>query len=304
MPYGFARMRRRGLRCGPDRALVIGVAIAAVSAAAVAAGCGSSSGAPAVQAPTIGAARTFKLAGFQPAAPVRPGTPTRISFDIQQPSGRPLTAYKRGTGPHTGVHLILVRDDLSQLIHRHPPIGPDGHITQSVVFPSAGRWRVLVDAYPNLPNVQPNFQLFDTITVAGRNRRRPLPKFQPSQVVDGYHVTIHGHPRLRAIEPAFLKISVTDPSGRPVTFTPWYGALAHAIFFRAKSLDYFHTHVCGAGAPNCTSTLGGAKVSGQSTKPGVLDVGVLLPVSGTWRMFLQTRVQGHVLTVPFTLKVR
>jgi hypothetical protein len=31
---------------------------------------------------------------------------------------------------------------------------------------------------------------------------------------------------------------------------------------------------------------------------------VLVPVSGTWRLFLQTKVDGRILTAPFTLEVR
>jgi hypothetical protein len=50
--------------------------------------------------------------------------------------------------------------------------------------------------------------------------------------------------------------------------------------------------------------LGATRVTGRSTAPGVLRVGVLLPVSGTWRLFLQTRVNGQVVTAPFTLVVR
>jgi hypothetical protein len=48
-----------------------------------------------------------------------------------------------------------------------------------------------------------------------------------------------GRPSLHAIQAAFLKISVRDPRGRPTVFTPWRGALAHAIFIRAglKPLD-------------------------------------------------------------------
>jgi hypothetical protein len=89
-----------------------------------------------------------------------------------------------------------------------------------------------------------------------------------------------------------------------VRFTPWYGALAHAIFFRQGSLDYFHTHVCAAGASGCTSVLGGTRVTGSSTTPGKLTVGVLVPAPGTWRLFLQSRADGHILTAPFTLSVK
>ena len=45
------------------------------------------------------------------------------------------------------------------------------------------------------------------------------------------------------------------------------------------------------------------RVTGHSTSPGILKVGVLLPEAGTWRLFLLTYLHGHVVTVPFTLQV-
>ena len=61
--------------------------------ALLAAGCSSSQ--PTV--PTVAPARTYQLAGFQPLQVARPGA-VRLSFTIRQPSGQPLTAYKRGPG--------------------------------------------------------------------------------------------------------------------------------------------------------------------------------------------------------------
>jgi hypothetical protein len=264
----------------------------------VLAGCGSGASTP--QVPSIQAARTFRLANFHPTGKVQPGRPVTVSFSIEQPDGTPLTDYKRGAGPHTGVHLIIVSDDLSTIVHRHPPVGADGTLQQTVVPPRPGKYRVVVDAYPQ---GQPNFQLFNSIDVAGRASPKPLPSFQRTQVVDGYTFTLHGNPHLRAIQAGFLTITVTDPQGRPVRFTPWFGALAHAIFFRQGSLDYFHTHVCAPGAVGCTSILGASRVAGSSTTPGKLKVGVLVPVAGTWRLFLQTRANGRVLTAPYTLEV-
>jgi hypothetical protein len=201
------------------------------------------------------------------------------------------------------VHLIFVRRDLSTIVHRHPPIAADGTFTDEITFAAAGPYRVVIDAYPaNGP--QTNFQLFTTMTVSGTYTPQPLPPLRTTQVVGGYRFTLHGTPHLRAIEPAFLRFTVTSPSGKPATFTPWYGALAHAIFFRRGTLDYFHTHVCAPGATGCTSTLGATKVTGSSSTPGKLDVGVLVPVPGEWRLFIQCRVAGHVLTAPFTLRVR
>jgi hypothetical protein len=265
----------------------------------VLAGCGGSGPS---STPTIAPARNYELGNFKPAGVAKPNTPTTVSFVIRNPDGSPLTAFKRGPGPHTGVHLILVRTDLAYIVHRHPPIAADGTIREQVTFPAPGTYRAVIDVYPRYGD-QPNFQLFRTVRVAGVYHRQPLPAFSQTVTVDGYRFTMHGNPRLHAIQAAFLTVTVTDPNGRPAHFQPWYGALAHAIFFRKGSLDYFHTHVCARGAAGCTSLLGGARVTGTSSTPGKLTVGVLVPVAGTWRLFLQCQVNGHILTAPFTLKV-
>ena len=267
------------------------------------AGCGGSS---TTSPPTVAAARTYALVDFKPTGPVVAGKPTRVSFVIRQPDGTPLTNFKRGPGPHTGVHLIFVRKDLAAIVHRHPPLAHngDGTIRDTITFAEPGPYRLVVDVYPNTTGPQRNFQLFGSLRVAGAYKPQPLAAFKPSVVVDGYRFTMRSHPPLHAIQAALLTVDVVDPQGKPVRFTPWFGALAHAIFFRRGSLDYFHTHVCAPGAAGCTSTIGSTTVTGSSSTPGKLEVGVLVPVPGTWRLFLQCQVAGHVLTAPFTLVVR
>jgi hypothetical protein len=182
-------------------------------------GCGSSSGG-AVSVPTVAPARVFTLAGFEPAATVQPHHPLTVSFTVQLPNGKPLTQYRTGAGPHTGVHLIIVRDDLAYIIHQHPPIGPNGLLRQTVTLPAPGPYKVLVDVYPKLAGVLPNFQLTQTIHVAGPYHPQSLPAFRPDLVVDGYHFDMQGHPSLHAIQAAFMHVDVTDSAGRPVSFTP------------------------------------------------------------------------------------
>jgi hypothetical protein len=204
------------------------------------------------------------------------------------------------------VHLIIVRDDLAYIIHQHPPVGPGGLLRQTVTFPAPGPYRVLVDVYPDLPGVLPNFQLTQQIHVAGSYHPQALPPFHPDLVVDGYHFRMLPHGPLHAIQVTFLHVNVTDAAGRPVTFVPWFGALAHAIFFRDSSLDYFHTHICAPSAPNCGSLPGvrASAISGRSQAPGKLTVGVLLAAPGTWRLFLQMKLGGRIVTAPFTLTVK
>jgi len=270
--------------------------------ALVAAGCGGSSSGSG-NLPTIQAARTYSLEDFRPAAPVEAGKPVTVSFRIRLPNGQTLTQFKRGPGPHTGVHLIMVRRDLNAIVHVHPPTAPDGTISEQVTFTEPGPYKVVVDVYPK-NGAQRNFQLFGSLRVAGTYTPKPLPPYSSTVDVDGYQVTLHGKPTLHAIQAAFLKATVTDPEGKPATFTPWYGALAHAIFFRKGSLDYFHTHVCAPGATGCTSLLAGSSVTGSSSTPGKLTIGVLVPAPGVWRLFLQTKVDGHIITAPFTLDVK
>jgi hypothetical protein len=274
---------------------------AAILVAALAAGCGSSGGS--LSAPSIGAAHVYSLGSFTPSGPVKPGVPVTVSFTVIQPSGRPLVHYRTGPGPHVGVHLITVRSDLATIIHRHPPIGPDGQIRQTLVFPSPGPYHLLVDIYPAHKGPgYVNFQLTHTIHVQGAYSPQPLPPFSSQVTAGGLHFTLHGgDPRLKLAQAAVFTVTVTD-RGKPARFTPWYGALAHAIFFHQGDLAYFHTHICAPHAAGCTSILGPA-VTGTSSTPGVLRVGVLLPQSGVWRLFLQCKVNGRVVTAPFTLRV-
>jgi hypothetical protein len=282
--------RRVIARTGSDRRRYRHLAV--IVAVLGLAGCGGSGGAPSV---TVPAARTFSL--------VAKPHGRLLTLKIVQPNGAPLTRFRTGAGPHTGVHVIVVRRDLDALLHVHPPVGANGTFTADLSSLPPGPYRVVVDVYPANPSPQPNFQLFSTLRIPGAYRPAALPPLRESQTVDGTTFTLHGTPHLRAIQPAFLSFTVTH-DGRPARFTPWFGALAHAIFFRRSTLDYFHTHVCAPGAAGCTSILGSAKVTGSSSTPGRLDVGVLVPVAGTWRLFLQCNVDGRVLTAPFTLTVR
>src|SRR5436189_1582162 len=268
--------------------------------AALAAGCSSSSS----KQITIQPAKTYKLTGFQPVAQVSPGRPTTVGFTIQQPSGSALTAYRTGAGPHTGVHLIIVSDDLSTIIHRHPPMQAGGRFEQRVVFPAPGRYRVIVDAYPRNGGPVPNFQLFKDIQVRGVPKAKPLGGYKAVQHVGGFTFTAPRQPRVRAIQASLMTVRVRNAAGKPARFVPWYGTLAHAIFFHVGTLDYFHTHVCAPGATGCTSLLAGAKVTGTSAAPGKLTIGILLPTAGTWKLFLQTKPDGRLVTVPYVLHAR
>ena len=73
--------------------------------------------------------------------------------------------------------------------------------------------------------------------------RCALPSFKSDLVVDGYHFDMQGRPSIHAIQAQFINVEVTDAHGHKPTFVPWFGALAHAIFFRrglARLLPHPH----------------------------------------------------------------
>ena len=269
----------------------------------VLAGCGGSDSGG-LTGPKIGKAKSFALADFQPTGPVKPGQPTNVSFHITTPDGKRMTKFKTGGGPHTGVHLIFVKDDLSQIIHLHPPIKPDGSVSEKVTFPSAGPWHTLVDVYPDLgSNTLRNFQLTDNVKVKGAYTAQALPALQTRQKIGGDTFSLSLPKKLKSLRPQFFDVKVTDANGRPAKFGSWFGATAHAVFFKDKTLDYFHTHVCRPENKICQNATAGSTIVGKADKPGVLTVGTLLPTAGKWKLFLQTKIDGKVVTVPYTLNV-
>jgi hypothetical protein len=274
-------------------------ALLVVCVALLLAGCGSGGGG--AGGITIGKAKQIQVADFQPTAPVQPGKPFTVSFHIENPDGSTLSSYKTGSGPHTGVHLIFVRRDLAALVHLHPAIGKDGQITQEVTLPSPGPYQLLIDVYARVPGQPlPNFQLRQNLKVAGPYSPQPLPLFKATQVVEGYTFRMTSSPVLKSVTAEPLVVHVTGPDGKPVEFTPWFGALAHAIFLQPRVLTYVHTHVCAPDAPNCGGAPGAPTT--RTAVPGLIKALAILPLPGPWEVFIQCQVDGHVLTAPFTLK--
>jgi hypothetical protein len=273
--------------------------VALVALAVVGAGCGGGGGSPAP--PTVAPAKEYKLDWQSPASVAQPGT-TTLRFAVRTPDGKLLTRFRTGSGPHTGLHLIIVRDDLSLIVHKHPPIPAGGRLALPVDLPRAGRYHVLVDVYPAGGPLR-NFQLTRELQVGTGDAEEALPAYAPVVHAGGLTFRVARLPGLRLAEPASMIVNVTDAAGKPVVFKPFYGALAHAIFFRAGSLDYFHSHICG-NDPACTAGFGSPVAAGHSTKPGRMELGVLLPATGTWRLFLQVFHAGKLITAPFTLRVR
>ena len=202
-----------------------------------------------------------RLAGPGDASP-RPGRST-LRFAVRTPDGKMLTQLPHGRGPAHGrapdhrARRPLARSSTS--IRRSRPSG-----RLSLPVDPAAR-RPLPRARRRLPGratpARATSSSRTTCRSAAGDVKAPLPAYAPVVHTGGLTFRVAKLPALRLAEPASMIVDVTDAQGKPVTFTPFYGALAHAIFFRAGSLDYFHSHICG-NDPACTAGFGTPATTG------------------------------------------
>ena len=219
----------------------------------------------------------------------RASRPT-ISFVIRQPDGQPLTKFKRGAGPHTGVHLIFVRrrprDD-----HPQAPAGRgrrddprDAHVPGLRPLPARRR---------RLPGERRSSRTSSSSArSASPARRSPQPLPPPAQVVEsgGYRFAIQGKPKLKAIQATAAHHRRHRRAGQ--------AGRVHAVLRRARPRDLLpqglarllpHPRLRARRERLHERRSAARRSSAPRRSPGRLTVGVLVPAPGTWRLFLQTQ---------------
>jgi hypothetical protein len=203
--------------------------------------------------------------------------PSRVSFQISGPDGRPVREY--APTHEKRMHLIVVRRDLTYYQHAHPVLGPDGTWNAVLTFARAGTYRVFADFQPR--RLDRRLTLGADLIVPGNQLPRALPPESRVTGVRGYAIELAG--TLRPGRPSRLAFTVTR-NGRPVTdLQPYLGASGHLIVLRAGDLAYLHAH----------------------PEPGrALAFDAEAPSAGTYRLFLDFRHQGLVRTAEFTVTAR
>lgn len=212
------------------------------------------------------------------------GDTVPFAFRVTDPAGRPVTHY--AVEHEKELHLIVVRRDLAGFQHVHPVRSAKGTWTVDLDLARAGSYRAYADVVPTA--LGRNVVLGTDLAVAGDYRPVELPAPATATTVDGYDVSLAGHP-----EPGVeteLTFSVSR-DGEPVDdLQPYLGAFGHLVTLRAGDLAYLHTHP------------GEEAQAGDSGGP---DVGFMttFPSAGTYRLFLDFQVDGRVRTAELTVEV-
>jgi hypothetical protein len=203
----------------------------------------------------------------------RADTKFRLDFRILGPDGRAVRDFDL---EHTKrMHFIVVRRDLTNFQHLHPTLLSDGTWTTPLMLPQAGSYRVYADFSVNGKPTT----LGDDLQVDGDVRSRPLPAPSKTADTDGFVVSLTDA-TVHAGKESALTFTITR-NGQPVSLQDYLGTKGHLVALREGDLAFLHVH------PDANS----------------LRFNATFLSAGSYRLFLQFQVAGHVHTAAFTLKV-
>jgi hypothetical protein len=203
------------------------------------------------------------------------GRSVSVAFTITGPDGRPLRSYD--VEHEKQLHLIAVRRDFAGYQHVHPTRDQAGRWSTPLDL-KPGSWRLFADFVPGDGGAPEGLTLGADLEVAGSYAPTPLSAVSAVTDVGEYRVSLDGAPR--AGIPTELSFSV-DGDGRVVVPEPYLGARGHLVALREGDLAYLHVHPA----------------------EDSLSFAATFPTAGRYRLFLDMKVDGEVLTVPFTVEV-
>lgn len=278
----------------PLRLGVFAGALAVVFGAAAAVGAVVHPGAPAASCTSMHGGgsmghETFGLSATQDGVTIAPamfsavaGQDHSLRFRVLTRDGSPLrSGYE--VEAERRLHLILVRRDLTGYQHLHPTMGRDGTWSVPLTVPEPGAYRVFADFQLSCQK----HVLAADLLVPGDFQPETLPRPVDSASVDGYGVRLDA-PVLHAGEEARLRFNVTR-DGRPVAdVEPYLGARGHLVALRQGDLAYLHVH---------------PEERQRADPEGAIEFTADFPSAGSYRLFLQFKLDGVVHTVPFTVEV-
>ncbi|MFF9057150.1 hypothetical protein ACF09K_00380 [Streptomyces sp. NPDC014882] len=212
-----------------------------------------------------------------------PAGKSSLRFVVRDADGDPVTRYETAHGKQ--LHLIVASRELTTYRHLHPVRAADGTWSTPVDLPAAGGYRVFADFVPAAGSE--GLTLGSDLSVTGPYRASPAPAPAATTTVDGYTVTLEG--TLAAGGESDLAFTVRR-DGRPVTgLEPYLGAYGHLVALRSGDLAYLHVH------PH-------EEAEGDGTSGPEVSFAATAPSTGTYRLFLDFKVDGTVRTAAFTVR--
>ncbi|HZE38557.1 MAG TPA: hypothetical protein VE172_07050 [Stackebrandtia sp.] len=208
--------------------------------------------------------------------------PRPWTFSIIDAEGKPVTKFTR---VHTKLlHLFVVRRDMTGFQHIHPKLdAKTGRWSIDIRFDAPGTWRVIADFAVKTSKGPVGLALGTDVTVPGEYEPRSLPKPSTNDSVDGLKASMEFKPKIGVSEPLLLTVTA---HGKPAEIQHYLGAYGHLVMLRQNDLGYAHVH------PD------------TALDDGAIRFWATVPSPGTYRLFIDVKVDGKVSDVQFTVAVR
>ena len=211
---------------------------------------------------------------------VAPGRRQPLRFRVLGEDGKALRAGFEVEAQRR-LHLIVVRRDLTGYQHLHPAMAADGTWSVPLKVAQPGAYRVFADFQRSCQK----HVLAADLLAGGDFRPAALPAPAPTASTDGYDVRLE-RPALHAGREAALRFTVSR-GGRPVhEIQPYLGARGHLVALRQGDLAYLHAHP-----------------EEHDAAAGAIPFAADFLSAGTYRLFLQFKIDGVVHTAGFTVEV-
>ncbi|WP_232819743.1 FixH family protein [Haloprofundus halophilus] len=214
-----------------------------------------------------------------------PGTSAEWTFRIVDDDGKVVTDFEEAHGERS--HLVVVRRDLTRFQHLHPELTSDGTWrVDDFALSDSGVYRAFVDVVVDGRPTTLGFDLFASGAGTGTETVAERPDSSRRATADGYDIELLTD-GVVARESSRLTFEVRR-DGDPVSKLDEYlGALGHLVALREGDLAYLHVHP-----------------EGTDPDSGQVAFQARFPTSGRYRLFLQTRPEGELVTTAFDVRVR
>jgi hypothetical protein len=239
------------------------------------------------------------------------------------------------------MHLFLVRDDLTAFAHLHPLMIDSTTFRTSLPPLSPGHYRLYGDIVQENGFAQ---TLLDSVSLAGPgaewhptdsddswwlgHQPSAVSRQPESQLDDAATMTwLRDSAPIVAGRDLALRFVIRTKDGKPAPLEPYMGMLSHAVITRAGGAVFVHLHPAGTismgsqlvyALRQSTDTTGvlasritaaeraAVPMTSMATdgEPGTVTLPYAFPQPGQYRIWVQVKVRGRVLTGVFDTPVR
>ncbi|MGE6257391.1 hypothetical protein ACQKCU_05670 [Heyndrickxia sporothermodurans] len=186
------------------------------------------------------------------------------------------------------LHLVIVSKDLSYFSHIHPTLKDNGEFEIMTKFPKGGDYKMIAEMTPKGAS---EYSIEDHwIHVDGEQSNEPAiaPETELTKVIDGKKIKLSFDNKLKAKKNINMTFSLSDANtNKPVTnIEPYLGSSGHAVAIDKDVDQFLHIH----------------PLYSKGKGPDITFM-TYFPKEGIYRVWGQFNIDGHILTVPFTIKV-